>query len=294
LSRWGWNISREGDSTASLGSLFQSRPPAQSGAATRAAHPHVTSDHTHGVKSLQKLYLSCSPFLELLELLLGPGSLRDFEDVEADSLAEGTTLPHGDDVPDLDVPARTPTGISAAPSGVCVARCHRGPERPRGPHAAERGLIASAATVSAPQERPSPPGLGAPHSAPSADSGPGRGLSTGGKPFGDGELPSQPDTGSKPFSRRCWRPHTLHRRAEETRGRREAHHPPTPALPSEAPALLSLPSRCDAVLQAWNPPHGSAIATGTVSTPRTAGDSEDHREFRHHHRYAQVPGQKPQ
>lgn len=46
-------------------------------------------------------------FLKLLELLLGTSSLRDFEDIEPDRLAEGTTLSHGDNVPDLDVPAKT-------------------------------------------------------------------------------------------------------------------------------------------------------------------------------------------
>lgn len=47
-------------------------------------------------------------FSKLLKLLLGTSSLCDFEDIEPDSLAEGTTLSHGDDVPNLDIPAKTP------------------------------------------------------------------------------------------------------------------------------------------------------------------------------------------
>lgn len=43
--------------------------------------------------------------LKLLELLLGASSLRDFEDVEPDSLAEGPALPHGDNVSNLHIPA---------------------------------------------------------------------------------------------------------------------------------------------------------------------------------------------
>lgn len=45
--------------------------------------------------------------LKLLELLLGTSSLCDFEDIEPDSLAEGTALSDGDDVPNLDIPAKT-------------------------------------------------------------------------------------------------------------------------------------------------------------------------------------------
>lgn len=44
--------------------------------------------------------------LKLLELLLGASSLCDFEDVEPDSLAEGPTLSHSDNVSDLHIPAK--------------------------------------------------------------------------------------------------------------------------------------------------------------------------------------------
>lgn len=55
-----------------------------------------------------------APVLELLELLLCASGLGDLEDVEPHSLAEGTTLAHGDDVPDLDVPAKTPHNFSGS------------------------------------------------------------------------------------------------------------------------------------------------------------------------------------
>ena len=44
------------------------------------------------------------PVSELLELLLGAGSLGDLEDVEVHGLAQGPALAHRDDVADLDVP----------------------------------------------------------------------------------------------------------------------------------------------------------------------------------------------
>lgn len=47
--------------------------------------------------------------LKLLELLLGASGLRDFEDVEPDSLAEGPTLSHGDNVSNLHIPAKKAT-----------------------------------------------------------------------------------------------------------------------------------------------------------------------------------------
>lgn len=58
--------------------------------------------------------------LKLLELLLGASSLCDLEDVEADSLAEGTALSDGDDVPDLDIPAKTTPALQ----GVNVLHSH--------------------------------------------------------------------------------------------------------------------------------------------------------------------------
>ena len=44
------------------------------------------------------------PVSELLELLLGAGSLGDLEEIEAHSLAQGPAFAHCDDVTDLDVP----------------------------------------------------------------------------------------------------------------------------------------------------------------------------------------------
>ena len=44
------------------------------------------------------------PVSELVELLLGAGSLGDLEDVEAHGLAQGPALAHHDDVANLDVP----------------------------------------------------------------------------------------------------------------------------------------------------------------------------------------------
>lgn len=43
------------------------------------------------------------PVSELLELLLGAGSLGDLEHVEAHSLAQGPALTHGDNVANLDI-----------------------------------------------------------------------------------------------------------------------------------------------------------------------------------------------
>ena len=67
------------------------------------------------------------PVSELLELLLGAGSLGDLEDVEAHGLAQGPALAHRDDVADLDVPvegSRAGLGealFSADPEGVLLS-----------------------------------------------------------------------------------------------------------------------------------------------------------------------------
>lgn len=75
--------------------------------------PEATLGTGRGPVYTQALFLQ-APFLELLELLLGASSLGDLEDVEPHSLAEGTTLAHSDDVPDLDVPATTPRNFSGS------------------------------------------------------------------------------------------------------------------------------------------------------------------------------------
>lgn len=67
------------------------------------------------------------PVSELLELLLGAGSLGDLEDVEAHGLAQGPALAHRDDVTDLDVPvegSRAGLGealLSAGPKGIFLS-----------------------------------------------------------------------------------------------------------------------------------------------------------------------------
>lgn len=67
------------------------------------------------------------PVSELLELLLGAGSLGDLEDIEAHCLAQGPALTHCDDVTDLDVPvegSRAGLGealLSAGPKGIFMS-----------------------------------------------------------------------------------------------------------------------------------------------------------------------------
>ena len=67
------------------------------------------------------------PVSELLELLLGAGSLGDLEDVEAHGLAQGPALAHRDDVANLDIPVegnRAGLGealLSAGPKGIFLS-----------------------------------------------------------------------------------------------------------------------------------------------------------------------------
>lgn len=67
------------------------------------------------------------PVSELLELLLGAGSLGDLEDIEAHGLAQGPALTHRDDVTDLNVPvegSRAGLGealLSADPKGIFMS-----------------------------------------------------------------------------------------------------------------------------------------------------------------------------
>lgn len=74
-------------------------------------YPHAIDSrlHTQGVftKVLFVLHIFHTPFLKFLELLLGTSSFCDFEDIEPDSLAEGTTFSHSDNIANLDIPAKT-------------------------------------------------------------------------------------------------------------------------------------------------------------------------------------------
>lgn len=127
----------------------------------RRAHTLRALRLTHGgrlfTKVLFALRISRWLLLKLLELLLGARGLGDLEDVEADGLAEGPALSHGDDVADLHVPATTPPrcNVSASAAARAAAQPLGATERDLACASVTQGLIFRAVKADVPRA-PSP------------------------------------------------------------------------------------------------------------------------------------------